>query len=1155
MPDVEVFRLTWRWLYSRSIDDLPPIDASNLAKLRIFNVQNDVNIMLDLAIGRLYLLDGNARQAAEYLDPLSVKAPEQPMWSYYAAWVDLLVGNPESLAHRFSTIKEWPGKWTMACLLLDADPSLAKKLHIYEYLERKAASNGVYSSVIKARLALARATHPASIDWEAGAGSFEEDLESLRTVLGSALYMEDTEQVERLISLPLFRRLPLADQLTWRGLQSLITGRYIQGCALLEEVAVKYGYQRAALILSVQLLELNKTQQANYFLNKFAAKRVDNKIELLRGYVFEREDQVETADALFRELAKKGEPKAYYASGNLYLQRAEKARQSHLLSQMQGYYKRAAKMFDTAAKMGKQSVPSDCAALAKCTQFVSSSGLFIDTLSAVKSLKSSDRQYWLVWNAFLAGLFYDSPSEIVALYEYMQSLLEYFKQIDTPVLMLIIQAIVRACTSVENMEQAQAFIKLLKRFSNYSEDQPVRSLCHVGISAAAYAYYQNTPEQHKIEVMQYIARLSKADPANGTLVLLLAYTHLENRHQEWAIAALRNANSLEDLDRRLCLSLANLLQKQPASFEVLPQIHQGTVPEIALAYDLMRAASAFLLKMPAQGYENVLKALSQDLEKTMEVVNMGHVLPFLCIYANQEGVVSPELIEVMRKLSRISQDEKLLGIIARCMSAIGEIEYANELRKRVTVIEPHAASSLDQGFAKYLCHLAVKAYQSEKINETIQKLRDASSYLEGTEQGEELEKRANELELRLATNRLLKNIFPEISDTDEKAGRYHYLENIIALHSRIWKVLVDNQKKLTEQHISPGKSVIAYLTDMLITDEWSKVVRAHQSAVSFLHTLAILHRECALAVPRTPAQKERHWILSTALWMLLLCSEAFWADFSETRAINGSEERQALDFIDQEELFQATLDDIFSLHSSYASREFAAGNYRTARIHLHCLDLCQHGKETLFTTLEQYGINYKLTLETRKLERAASQANKRLEEWCARLVREAEKATKDAEAIKELPQGIRQNYEGGIRFLAPFIALEIPVVRVLTACLNWYNEWFYDLLVAKLDGIYELMLLAESVADQLAPVCSRERPYSPENSALSTHFLWRGMASYSRSEKFQALEEFKVALSWNPFDKGVHAWIKTCEEEVKDEYGYDEGDNEEEEYYGLEYEW
>src|SRR5258706_805721 len=121
MPEMEVVRLAWRWLYSRNVDDSPPIDASSLVKLKIFNVQNDVNNMLDLAIGRLYLLEGNARQAAEYLDPLTVKAPEQPMWSYYAAWADLLVGNPESLACRFSTIKEWPGKWTIACLLLDAD--------------------------------------------------------------------------------------------------------------------------------------------------------------------------------------------------------------------------------------------------------------------------------------------------------------------------------------------------------------------------------------------------------------------------------------------------------------------------------------------------------------------------------------------------------------------------------------------------------------------------------------------------------------------------------------------------------------------------------------------------------------------------------------------------------------------------------------------------------------------------------------------------------------------------------------------------------------------------------------------------------------------------------------------------------------------------
>src|SRR5439155_79362 len=82
-------------------------------------------------------------------------------------------------------------------------------------------------------------------------------------------------------------------------------------------------------------------------------------------------------------------------------------------------------------------------------------------------------------------------------------------------------------------------------------------------------------------------------------------------------------------------------------------------------------------------------------------------------------------------------------------------------------------------------------------------------------------------------------------------------------------------------------------------------------------------------------------------------------------------------------------------------------------------------------------------------------ANQVYEDWYDTPLKEAEALLTDANAIKQLPKGITQNYEGAIARLIPEKFLENYQKfarldkRLLTTCLDWYNLWWRDVLNSK----------------------------------------------------------------------------------------------------------
>lgn len=718
---------TLRWLDSYETAGPPPASVQSLESLGLRKYAGDT---LDAAIGRLYLLEGNARRAAEVLGPLADRHPERPDWSYYAAWAAALTGDGEGVARRFAALDKWSGRWTVACLLLDTDPALAERHKVYAHLSQVPKA---YTSIVATRLALARSTQPGQLDWKLNPRStLAENLEALRTVLGHALYTRDRSAMTQWIATPLFRRLSLADRIMWGGLHSLLSGDNAQGRALLEEAAVKFGYQRAALALSVHLLEQNQVSQAKQLLDRAAAGLRDTKIELLRAYIDACEGRTDAAARRLDSLVSRGNPRAHYALGNLYLHRADDAKRVGQSDRTQLYREQARGAFSTALKAGRESVPRDCDVLARCAEFVARPDRGLESWAELwhkaERLDASRRRPWLVWNAILAQLWCGNPSRAAAACGEAVALLESADGLQDSALVAVAQAVAHACTKAGDVDQTDKMVTLLGYLSASSGQEAVKRFYRLGISAAARVRYTKAGMKQRDQARKQVARLAKADPRNGSLALLLAHVNLEGLDLDGAAAAVREAQPEDHFEQRLCICFVDFLRGRTPTLEALPQPPPDAAPKVVQACNLLGAAAAFAAGTLDHGYEAVLAAMHGQSVNLMDIVDINRFLPALCVRSTRGGAVPLPLVEAVRNMSRISGDGKRAATVARCAAAIGEIEHACRLWERILATDNNPDSPLRREYTEFLCHLAVVAHNSGNPLGAAQKLQAAARF-------------------------------------------------------------------------------------------------------------------------------------------------------------------------------------------------------------------------------------------------------------------------------------------------------------------------------------------------------------------------------------------------------------------------------------------
>jgi tetratricopeptide (TPR) repeat protein len=380
-------------------------------------------------------------------------------------------------------------------------------------------------------------------------------------------------------------------------------------------------------------------------------------------------------------------------------------------------------------------------------------------------------------------------------------------------------------------------------------------------------------------------------------------------------------------------------------------------------------------------------------------------------------------------------------------------------------------------------------------------------------QPEKLQQFGTQLETQAASSRLIDCLFAK-DGTAGSPGRYAFLAPVILKNEPLRQALTANDPASIRRQwvLSLGAETVG-------------------KDLSFLHGLAILYRERALADLAAGRLDESTWAFSTVLWMMLLSSQKFWDYFAAHRGPNrAAQKREPLPEDQQDHLFQSTVQQILGLHTQLASRSFAEGKREHARVHLNCLNLCSMRQDKMLETLKKYSLTYSIRVNRERLEQVAQVASKMLDDWGVTLVREAENLLNDPDAIQRLPEGIEKNYEGAIAHLQKFIDLQVPVPRVLRTCLDWYNQYCYNLVSKQnIEAIKKLMQPARRVADLLVPHATQSLAHHPENAILSRHFLLRG---FTNDDPAKSVEEYKEALAWNLANQDAQSLLGRATTEV-----------------------
>jgi tetratricopeptide (TPR) repeat protein len=341
---------------------------------------------------------------------------------------------------------------------------------------------------------------------------------------------------------------------------------------------------------------------------------------------------------------------------------------------------------------------------------------------------------------------------------------------------------------------------------------------------------------------------------------------------------------------------------------------------------------------------------------------------------------------------------------------------------------------------------------------------------------------AQRLQLEVCVDRLLVHLFPNEA-VRERPGRHRVLEDLIEDNPRLLTALLEDDRDAALR-------------------AWSACLPSHGNDIRLHHVLAVLYRERALAGVAGGGALGDLLVFATMLWALLLGTKAFWTTLGDR-------------VVDKEtSLRETVIRELLTLQVTAASRWLVGGATESARPHVRCLVTCQAGARPLVRSLDSLGLPYRHTVDDRLLGQVSAIASELLHGWCADAVRVAQKSVDDPEVIARLPEGVRKNYEGGIRHLEPFARMGVPVAQVLRTGLEWYYEWAYSLYSRQeLAAIRELTASAQVFADQLVPICVKGRGHLPDNQALSKYFMIRGFADDDPDARMSDLKE---AIAWDP---------------------------------------
>jgi tetratricopeptide (TPR) repeat protein len=334
------------------------------------------------------------------------------------------------------------------------------------------------------------------------------------------------------------------------------------------------------------------------------------------------------------------------------------------------------------------------------------------------------------------------------------------------------------------------------------------------------------------------------------------------------------------------------------------------------------------------------------------------------------------------------------------------------------------------------------------------------------------------LQLELCVDRLLGHLFPD-QEIRERPGRHQVLTEVVRHSPALRRALLDDDEGATLK-------------------AWTKCLAERGTDLSFHHTLAVLYRERALVGDESGSLL----VFATALWALLLGTAEFWDRASE-RVLE-----------QQSELATEVAEELFMLNATTGRQALADDRVDAAGPHVRCLVACRSGADRVLDILSEFGLPYEHTVDERLMGQVSDVATSVLDDWCADLVRAAEKTVADPDVIARLPDGISKNWEGGVAMLEPVVRAGVWMPRVLSTGLQWYVEWCFALNKQDEDDrIGTLLKSADLFVRPLVEVSVKGRGHLLENQVLSKYFMFRGFVEPKPAERER---KFRRALAWNP---------------------------------------
>ncbi|MGI5168552.1 hypothetical protein ACQEU3_29820 [Spirillospora sp. CA-253888] len=684
------------WLDDPVATGPAPADAARLTR---FTIAAHAGEWLDYAIGRMYLLEGDARRATELLPPLAEAFPGRSGWDYHAAWALLLRDDPEGVARRYARSPTW----AVGCLLRDADPAGEFAKNVTE-----AAPPAAYAALAAARTALAGGERPPAEpqDWQGPDGTLPDRLEALRTVLGLRFARHNQWALAQAMEEPLFRRLPAAERLRWSGLAALRTDPD-RGRALLAEAADAHGYGRAALALAAHEAQEGRFDAALRTLDG-PARPSGPKADLLRTWLLTRADpdaeDVPADQAL---------PQARYALGHLRLRQAALRQADGDAEQAVRLALTAATAFDGAAADAPRAVPRDARALARAAEVFAGKapGVPDDSFAATagRLRRAAADHPWATWVLGLAELTGPAVPD-PGLCDRLVHLLDGAADAPPQAVTALAGAMTGAYLRADGDARAAPLPRLL----------------------AGLTERHGLPEVQRLNGIVRAAALRRpgsgagpAGPADLPVALAAARRELAMPHdREAALRLLRAAPAEDATGRHVRDLLAAALAGDPGEHDP-PEGVPGRLTAALLA------AQAAALAESAPDECRALLVRTLPAHDVSGLVDLQRVLPALCAAPGRGGGARPrELAAVLRGVAADGGFDPLT--LARCATAASDHETA-ERAWREALRASADDGTVREEYGRYLCHRATVARRRGEPLEAARLLRRAAGVLDGQE--------------------------------------------------------------------------------------------------------------------------------------------------------------------------------------------------------------------------------------------------------------------------------------------------------------------------------------------------------------------------------------------------------------------------------------